>query len=293
MWIVGEGFLKSSFATLQTMKTSLDSQNWPYIYQHFQIKPFYQTGSGSAVGTIHKLYNSLVEALNKSHILPHYILVIPDRDIILQLDFFALGIGFIIEQMMEWLFKQVDHLIEAKCDFLHSKCIGALLHMPTILWTHMINRPLINCHPYNMYNLVVELRAKFNRTINVEVRKSHFSRILHAPNDAELPDYFDNFGNLTFQGKQEFWIFIDDQIARIDKYNDGGESRGNDTSTLPPNGYRHFNRGDGHFQPSHQDSAGQSYSSSRQTYNTERQNILHSQNIWGEVGKSINSHFCK
>ena len=98
IWIVGEGFLKSSFAKLQTMKTSADSQQSPYVYQQFLIKPFYQTGMGSAPGTVHKLYNSLVEAFNKSHKLPHYILMVPDRDIILQLDYFAPGIGFIIEQ---------------------------------------------------------------------------------------------------------------------------------------------------------------------------------------------------
>ena len=157
-----------------------DSQQSPYVYQQFLIKPFYQTGMGSAPGTVHKLYNSMVEAFNKSHKLPHYILMVPDRDIILQLDYFAPGIGFIIEQTMEWLFKQIERLIEAKCDFLRSKCAGALLHIPIVLWTHMINRPLINHYPYHTYNLVVELRSKFNRTINNEVRKSRYSRILHT-----------------------------------------------------------------------------------------------------------------
>ena len=96
VWIIGEGFLRSSFSTLQSMKT--DNKVPPYIYQHYRLKPFYQASAGGAQGTQQNLYNSLIQALNnKGNVMPEYVIMIPDCDIILELNYFAPGTLFILD----------------------------------------------------------------------------------------------------------------------------------------------------------------------------------------------------
>ena len=123
IWVIGEGFLRSSFGTLQTLRTEVSDDNSkgkhgnhsiPYIYQQYKVKPFYQASSGSATWTLYKLFNSLVGALNKESKLPEYILMLPDRHIILDINYYRPGIGFIIDRAMSWLGKQLDRAISIK-----------------------------------------------------------------------------------------------------------------------------------------------------------------------------------
>ena len=92
---------------------TIQRKDRPYLYQHYSVLPYYQTSSGNAQGTMHKLVNSLIEALNENNKLPEYILLIPDRDLVLQIVNFVPGIVFIMEQMMRWIGKQFDRFITA------------------------------------------------------------------------------------------------------------------------------------------------------------------------------------
>ena len=137
LWIVGEGFLRSSLGTLQTLQTNGNQEvrygsgdnsaiqrgETPYIYEQYRVRPFYQPSSGNAQGTLHKLYNSVVEALNKDNKLPTYILMVPDRDIILQF-IHKREVHAIIDQGMAWLAKKIDHAITLRRNALRSSRTG-------------------------------------------------------------------------------------------------------------------------------------------------------------------------
>ena len=103
------------------------------------MKPLYQASSGNADGTIHKLFNSIIEGLNESNILSDYILLLPDRDIILQLEHFHLGIGFVIEQCLNWLAKQLDRALSSRKDALLKRSPGSVGQDTKIIWVDMIN----------------------------------------------------------------------------------------------------------------------------------------------------------
>ena len=45
----------------------------------------------------------MVEGLNKDNFLPEYIVIIPDRDIILELNYFKPGMVFVLDQLIKWL----------------------------------------------------------------------------------------------------------------------------------------------------------------------------------------------
>ena len=103
LWIIGEGFLRASFGALQDLKSEAKTSNrtLPYLYDFFRITPFFQKSASTPEGTLHKLHNSIIEGLNKETYLPHYIIFIPDRDIILQADFFHPGIGFVLQEQID------------------------------------------------------------------------------------------------------------------------------------------------------------------------------------------------
>ena len=213
--MVGEEFLHSSFATLQALKTSPSDNNLdeiPYIYQEYGITPFYQALTGSAEGTLCNQYNSLVEALNKDNHLPEYILLFPDRDIILELNYFAPGTLFILDQELQWLAKSLDRAITARREKLREICSGAVGSQPKLVWVQMIHRPFIKNHPYATYNLIVELRGKFNSLLEQEARKSMYALIIETQNHSADPEFFDSTGNLTYHGKVAFWLHIDREI---------------------------------------------------------------------------------
>ena len=210
IWMIGEGFLRSTFATLQSLKTvptmdiddnSQDGQSVmkiPYINYNYQITPFYQQSAGSAEGTLVNLYNSVVEAMNKSNVVPEYLLLFPDKDIILELNYFVPGTLFILDQEMQWLTKNIDRLIITRHEQLRHKSPGAVGSQPKLVWIQMIHRPYIRNHPYATYNLVVELRHKFNQFLEQEARKSMFAYVLEMEDTSQNPDFFDSTGNLTF-----------------------------------------------------------------------------------------------
>ena len=105
-----EGFLCSTFVSLQAMKseTSISSRVKPYMYDFFKIHPFYQKSAGNPEGTLHKLFNSVIEGLNKEKQLPYFIMFVVDRDIVLQTDHFKPGIIFVLEKQLDWIFREVD-----------------------------------------------------------------------------------------------------------------------------------------------------------------------------------------
>ena len=237
LWVIGEGFLRSSFGTLQTLRTEAKDSNQEnttsYIYRQYKVKPFYQTSSGNASGALYKLYNSVVNALNKEDQLPEYIIMLPDHDVILHTDYFFPGIGFILERIMNWLGKQLDRALTIRREALWNMCPGAVGPEPKILWVQMIKRPYIHHHPFPAYNLVCELRDKFNAILKLEASKSRYALVLEAPDQVDNARSFDAYGNLTFAGKQKFWRHIDTLICNMECDGRNGPKNDDDTNNFP------------------------------------------------------------
>ena len=124
--MVGNIFLRATFPTLQTMKTeaAVNKRQQPYMYDFFNIRCYFQQSDGSADGTLHKIYNALVEALNQKAHLPRYLMVIPDRDLILQADHYNQGLNHILDKDILWLTKQIERAFTCRREDLKSKNLG-------------------------------------------------------------------------------------------------------------------------------------------------------------------------
>ena len=84
IWLVGYTFLKEMHDSLFTVEREAIAKELPkpYIFQHFNVKLF---DLRAAVEGLARSINPLIEAFNENHRLPQYILVIPDKDILLNI----------------------------------------------------------------------------------------------------------------------------------------------------------------------------------------------------------------
>ena len=219
IWLIGDLFLRHSYSALQNLKSEavVEKKPYPYIYDFFNVTAFYQQSGGQATESLHKIFNSLIEGLNEKERLPRFIFVIPDRDIILQANHFKYGMHIILEDVLTWLVKKIEKAIFMQREDLKSKCLGAVGHDPRIIWIKMIQRPLIKNHVYNHYNNVVNLRRKFNNTLEEVLLKAKNSHVIDPEDALDMYTHFDNLGNLSAEGKKQFWKHIDNQFKRYDR----------------------------------------------------------------------------
>ena len=180
------------------------------------VWPYYQPNVGSAHSSLYKRYNSIIEAINKEKELPKYILIFPDHDLILQLNYFNIRIGYILHECIHWLSKNVDRAMTNRKEYIKQILPGAVGLEPEIIWNGMINRPLIKNHPFHPYNLVVKLSRTFNDILISEAKKSTYAKVIIPLNSSSIYDMFDNYGNLTFLRKKNYSKFIDAQLKKYD-----------------------------------------------------------------------------
>ena len=207
------------------------------------MRPFYQAKSGGAENTIVNIYNLIVQALNTETKLPKYILILPDRDVILQMNFFKPGLLHLLEKCMAWLGKTLKEPYLPTEKKLRDILPGSMGPEPTIIGVGMINHPFIRNHPFKTYNLVVDFRTKFNQILQSEAKKSRFALVLRPTNTLDYSHHFDNFGNLTFSGKKEYWRFLDSKLKNHDRNEEllSTDMDNTKVSTRPAH-----NRGDGY-----------------------------------------------
>ena len=219
MWIIGDAFLRNIHAALQNMRSeaAVNRKDDPYLYQFFNVMIFYQKSNGKANSALMNIYNSLVEGLNKYARLPRFIIVIPDRDLIIQANHFSFGMNIIIEQQIKWLMKKFERAFQMRRVDLKDKCLGSVGHEPRIIWVKMIQRPLIKGHQYKYYNNIVNLRRKFNRTIDEYTAVTRNTHVIDTSDAFDEYVHYDHLGNLAHEGKSQFWRLIDGEFRKYDK----------------------------------------------------------------------------
>ena len=144
VWIAGDSFLISMFSKLQALNSSAVSTNKtrPFIYEMYNVSAW--TGSGKKCIT--RIVNALVAALNEKTILPKYILMVIDRDIIMDTEKVDRGYWLLIEDQIEWVQKQITKVLTRRREDLKYKRAGSLPDStePKVIWIKIINRPYEN-----------------------------------------------------------------------------------------------------------------------------------------------------
>ena len=92
-WLIGDDFLHKNYDALQLLKTESTTRHKrpPYLYEIYNVSAWYQNPLSDVRPTVARLFNSLVEALNKKSHLPRYVIFIIDKDVLESIDTWGFG----------------------------------------------------------------------------------------------------------------------------------------------------------------------------------------------------------
>ena len=140
IWFVGDAFLRETFPTMQTLKTStsMDNKSLPFIYKQFNVFYFFMSRNTFIQNILTKVHNAIVEGLNRRDYLLKYIVFMLDEDFIVAMDHFVFGISHLITTCLNWLSVQIERLLDARADQLHLRKPGAVYANTKLIWVKML-----------------------------------------------------------------------------------------------------------------------------------------------------------
>ena len=220
-WYVGDEFLLDMYPALQAWNKTAEvcKTSPPYVFQHYNINGFFNSALSRILATT-RILNAFVEGFNKHWLLPRYVIVIPDADVINSiLETFDFGLEVLMEENLSWLFRQMNKVIERRRQDLMYKKPGAVAGSfePRVIWVKMMNRPFDEESEVHME--LKQIRAKFNSCLEELVRKERYMYImnLNVFEIGNIEDIFDSTGKLTREGKLSFWQELDSIFKRFDR----------------------------------------------------------------------------
>ena len=164
---MGDLFLKEVFDSFVSMRDkALHEQKMvgkshstaiiPYMFRYYNVKKFIPGNIASmSTSPVARILNNLIKAVNENQLLPHFIIIVPDWDILKSIKYYDYGVSKIIGSTLEWLVREIDRLITTKKIDLAKIRPGAVISSePKIIWITMLGRP----YP----SRVLALRKKFN-----------------------------------------------------------------------------------------------------------------------------------
>ena len=119
-----------------------------------------------------------------------------------------------IAKNIEWLFRQISIVIKRKRTELSDKKPGAVYSSdPKVVVVDMLKRPLQFPNDSNM-QLIAQLRSCYNLIVNDAAQHFGFNRMYIESCSSEY--LFDKIGNLTNEGKAEYWNEVNKLVEKLD-----------------------------------------------------------------------------
>ena len=114
--MVGDNFVAGMYRTCFKKNTSYDF----YMKWEFEVLLFCSSRyNDKNENMLSRLQITLADAINKKTVLPEYIVVLLDCDLIDYLDFTGVGMSSLLGNWFEWLCVQFNEMIEARQNQLH------------------------------------------------------------------------------------------------------------------------------------------------------------------------------
>ena len=194
---------------------TLKHKRRPYVYDIYNIQAYYNPRSMHERTTMGRLRSEIVRGLNEHVYLPRYIVMFPDKDMITSINMAKFGSGFCLSSNIHWLVREIKKLLMARRENMKTTRPGSLSSAmePLIVWVEMVNRPIYRNEDLKQ---VLVLRKKFNEILNAELMHEKYMYVMKI----EVPinqSNFDNWGNLSTDGKWIFWKQFDEQIKKFDR----------------------------------------------------------------------------
>ena len=214
VWLIGDTFMKDTIGSLHALKKASQARNRPspFLFQEFNVRDYY---AGAAYTGIARMLHAIVQAMNDNHRLAKYIIMIPDRDIVLSLLNQDIDSSYIMGATLHYLIKQINILIARRKHDLATKKPGVLnAEHPSVVWVRMLKQPIASGFTPAL-NKAIALRGKFNSVLEERLLDGY--QDTHKIISIEVgPDGFDRNGNLTSNGKEDMWKEINRGMRKFD-----------------------------------------------------------------------------
>ena len=215
MWFLGDAALKDWFTTFASMHKQAVEKNQPqpYLFAYYNLDHLYSNQMSDNRSLLARIINALIDKLNEHSHLPRYIVILIDKDLILNAQVFDFGVCDTFEHTTRWLLNNIVCVIEQRKIDLHNKRPGSVVagSEPRFIWVKAVVRPEIMLGK-STYSLV----GKFNMTLEDIVASNRHSHILKI--DVQKDNtHFDRSRNLTPLGIINFWRDLDAQIKDFDR----------------------------------------------------------------------------
>ena len=179
----------------------------PYLFDYYNINAF-MSGTISSViqNPMVKMVNCIVEAINHFQLLPRFIIIIPDQDVVAAIKYYDYGISKIIQRCMEWMVREVDRMISTRKEDLWDKRPGAICPLePKVVWIKMLEKPA--------QSRIMAVRNKFNAILE-EILCRY--RLMYIAGIQLEHMHFDRNNSLYPTGKIRYWKDLDAIMKKFD-----------------------------------------------------------------------------
>ena len=111
VWIIGDSFINDCGAALQDLKRAVlvAGKSVPYVYERYNVSILKR--SPLTLDAFPRILNAFIEGLNGSFILPKYVIIVPDKDLLQEANFFNFGISCLLGTCLNWIAKQMEKLL--------------------------------------------------------------------------------------------------------------------------------------------------------------------------------------
>ena len=115
-WIIGDNVLQDLAQTWDAIKLKSTEKNAsykPYLMQYYNVVNMYKITSGVSKA-VARILNALIETINAEQKLPRFLVVIPDKDLLSDINVFDGYAACAITNSVDWLVKQIHVVISRK-----------------------------------------------------------------------------------------------------------------------------------------------------------------------------------
>ena len=214
VWVIGDTFLREALPVLQSIKTQAAENNTikPFLYEYYNLIPLFTSSNSYTKSFIAKIFNKLVAEMNNRAMLPKYMIIALDKDIIENLKQDDFGIQNLMHDAVHWLARNFEISLDLRRADIKEKNPGALWSSaePRLVWVKMITRPMIKNRGH-----IFSHCKKFNDIIEDLIHTYKHTHVLPVefPDNKEL---FERSGNLTNKGRVMFWREVNIQMRVFD-----------------------------------------------------------------------------
>ena len=149
--------------------------------------------------------------------LPRYLLVVPDKDLLEDIDVNDTEAKKQLAKIVNWLTRQINIAVCRKKLQVSEKKPGAVCSDdPTIIYVTMIRRVQQSAKGTKLEKLC-RIRPVFNELIN-EAAARQQNKVMTIKS-CNLLEHFDQWGNLTASGREAYWQEVDSLLEQFDQGN--------------------------------------------------------------------------